>query len=388
MNILFCQHNSICEPGILRALKSLGHSVSLTENAFSHPDTDPVYTAQLSHMISAHSYDMVFSVNFVPVISETCENFHIPYFCWIVDSPVIQLYSSTLLNQCNYVFIFDYTLYAEFYPKNPDHIFYFPLGCDLELYDSITVSPQEHAQYDCDVSFVGSLYTEKCPYNSIQPQLPPFLSGYFDGVLNAQRMIYGYNFLCDMLTPDILDALAQIVHMKPAPGYNVDLKVLIGNLLLNPKCTELERIHLLNAIGNRFSVTLYTESDTSKLTHVSCKGGVSSLDGMPKIFKCSKINLNLTAKGIQSGASLRVFDVLGCGGFLLSNYQSELAELFDDGKELVLFESEADLLDKITYYLSHDEERTAIARNGYEKVKQDFSYKTRLSLMLETMRYL
>lgn len=383
MNILFCQHNSICEPGIIRALKALGHTLFFPTHSFSHPDADEVYERLLSTQLHQESCDVVFSVNFIPVISEICEKQQVPYFCWIVDSPVIQLYSHTLLYNCNYVFIFDYILYNEFCQKNPGHIFYIPLGCDLELYDSIIPTAEDHAKYDCDVSFVGSLYNEKSPYHSIKSQLPAYIQGYFDGILNAQRIVYGYNFLCDIIPPNLMCTLEQVISISPSPGYTLDKRTLLGNLILNPMCTEMERIHLLNAIGEQFSLDLYTQSDTSPLKNISLKGIASSLDGMPKVFKCSKINLNLTAKGIQSGASLRIFDVLGCGGFLLSNYQAELPELFDVGKEIVLFESEKDLLEKISYYLEHDEEREAIAHNGYEKVKQEFSYRARLKLMLD-----
>lgn len=300
-----------------------------------------------------------------------------------MDSPVIQLYSHTLQYDSNYVFLFDYTLYTEFCRKNPGHIFYLPLGCDLPHYDSIIPTPQDHANYDCDVSFVGSLYTEKSPYHAIRTQLPSYIQGYFDGILHAQQLVYGYNFLCDIIPPDLMDTLDQLIDVSPSPGYDLDKRTLLGNLLLNPMCTEMERIHLLNSIGEHFSLDLYTQSDTSPLKNIRLRGIASSLGGMPKVFKCSKINLNLTAKGIQSGASLRIFDVLGCGGFLLSNYQSELPQLFEVGRELVLFDSEADLLDKISYYLHHEDERREIATNGYQRIRQEYSYQARLALMLD-----
>lgn len=91
MKILFCEHNSICEPGIIRAFRAMGHEI-------------------------------VFSINFVPVISTACHICNISYLCWIVDSPVIQLYSDTLFLHNNYVFIFNRTLYEEFYGRNPGHI--------------------------------------------------------------------------------------------------------------------------------------------------------------------------------------------------------------------------------------------------------------------------
>lgn len=381
MNILFCHHGSICEPGIIRALENMGHTLTIFKEDVGNPEINDAYMDCISGQLGKEQYDMVFSVNFIPIVSRVCEKYQIPYFCWIVDSPVIQLYSATLRNQCNYVFIFDYTLYAEFAERNPQHIFYLPLGCDLELYDRIQVTAEEQKLYGSDVSFVGSLYSEKCMYNTLKERLPNYLQGYFDGILNAQRTIYGYNFLREIMSDDVVKALEQCVSINQCIGYEMDTRTLFGNLVLNPKCTEMERIHLLNVIAEKFSVTLYTNSDTSKLPKVNCKGVVSSLDGMPKVFKCSKINLNLTAKGIQSGASLRIYDVLGCGGFLLSNYQAELPEQFEIGKEIVLFESEKDLLEKITYYLEHEEERRWIAKNGYEKVKEQYTYQKRLEEM-------
>ena len=65
---------------------------------------------------------------------------------------------------------------------------------------------------------------------------------------------------------------------------------------------------------------------------------------------------------------------MGAGGFLLSNYQPELAEYFENGKEMVMYESQYDLLNKIDYYLSHEEEREEIARCGRIKIEKEFSY--------------
>lgn len=53
------------------------------------------------------------------------------------------------------------------------------------------------------------------------------------------------------------------------------------------------------------------------------------------------------------------------------------------GKELVLFESEQDLIEKIAYYLSHEEEQRMIAQNGYEKVKTEYTYQRQLAQMFK-----
>ena len=74
--------------------------------------------------------------------------------------------------------------------------------------------------------------------------------------------------------------------------------------------------------------------------------------------------------------------LLGAGGFLLTNYQSEIPEYFEIGKDLEIYASEKELTDKIRYYLEHEEERLEIARNGYEKAKERYSLEVRVRQML------
>ena len=138
-----------------------------------------------------------------------------------------------------------------------------------------------------------------------------------------------------------------------------------------------------------YSTTLktgvYTQSDISLLHNVIYRGSAESRYEMPKIFRCSKINLNPTAKSIKTGTSQRVWDILGCGGFLISNYQTELSEHFVLGQDLETYNSMEELEDKCAYYLTHEEERKKIAANGYEKVKKYHTYEIRIQQMLEMM---
>ena len=52
------------------------------------------------------------------------------------------------------------------------------------------------------------------------------------------------------------------------------------------------------------------------------------------------------------------------------------------GKDLEAFASEEELVEKIRYYLAHNEEREEIARNGYQKAKEQYSLETRVRQML------
>ena len=156
----------------------------------------------------------------------------------------------------------------------------------------------------------------------------------------------------------------------------------MAHLYLGNKVTEQERLRLLGRVSEEFSLDLYTASDFSPLPHAHYRGLAKTTTEMPKVFLFSKINLNFTSKPIRSGLPLRIWDILGAGGFLLTNFQSEIPEYFEVGKDLEAFASEEELVEKIRYYLAHNEEREEIARNGYQKAKEQYSLETRVRQML------
>lgn len=65
---------------------------------------------------------------------------------------------------------------------------------------------------------------------------------------------------------------------------------------------------------------------------------------MNKIFYLSKINLNITLPSIESGIPQRVLDIMGSGGFVLTNYQPEIEEVFEIGKDIEVFHTLEELV--------------------------------------------
>ena len=384
MEVLFYRYNSICEPDIIAILRRLGHAVSeITEEMTNKSIGAKAQMDLVAQALKKKPCQAVFSINFFQIVSEVCNIFQIPYVCWVVDCPVMELYSHSIRNPWNRIFLFDYAMYEEFHPQNPQGIFYLPLGADYGRLDSLLADATEadREKYSADVSFVGSLYTEKCPYNRLKGD--SYLKGYLDGVIEAQLKIYGYNFLEDCITDSILEEFKKQVpfYQFPERAEHND-RAAMAHLYLGNKVTEQERLRLLGRVSEEFSLDLYTASDFSPLPHAHYRGLAKTTTEMPKVFLFSKINLNFTSKPIRSGLPLRIWDILGAGGFLLTNFQSEIPEYFEVGKDLEAFASEEELVEKIRYYLAHNEEREEIARNGYQKAKEQYSLETRVRQML------
>lgn len=149
--------------------------------------------------------------------------------------------------------------------------------------------------------------------------------------------------------------------------------------------TNEERTKLLLGLAKKHSVVLYApySTDVQDLENLVLAGPVDYHQEMPLVFRHSKINLNITLSCIESGIPLRILDIMGSGGFLITNPQSELEEHFTDGVDLVYYQNETDLYEKAAYYLSHEEEMKKIAASGYQKVKQYYNYPLMIQRMFE-----
>ncbi|MFA9377123.1 MAG: DUF3880 domain-containing protein [Lachnotalea sp.] len=383
MRILVCSWGNICEADLSLSLIEMGHEVVVLKEKIENKDYDLDYLKLLSEELLKLEYDCVFSINFVPIISRVCNVHHIKYVSWTVDSPWFQMNSDTVQNPCNYIFIFDRTMYNRFCNKT-QQMYYMPLGTNVKFWDSVSLTKQDTKRFVTDVSFVGSLYDDKHKYDSVV--MPDYLKGYLNGIIEAQTHIYGYNLLNDAITDDIVEEFSNCVNMSGfGHDYSVSKREVMSTELIGRKCAEVERTRFVKELAKNFDFDLYTLSNTESMPYVKNKGPADSRIDMPKIFKCSKINLNMTIKSIESGIPLRVYDVIGNGGFLMTNYQSELLEYFVPNEDLVIYESLEDLLFKISYYLQHDEEREQIAANGYKKVKRFYTVEQRLKDIIEVV---
>lgn len=388
MEILFYRYNSICEPDILQVFTDFGITVHIEDLEMHNKSVSPRECARkVAEWIVQKPLAFVFSINFFPAVSYTCERLKVPYVCWSVDSPVPELFSNALKNSCNRIFLFDRAQYEYFSPINPDCIFYLPLATNVKRWENIVLdmTDADFETYGADVAFVGSLYTEKCKYDQLT--LSDHTRGFVDGLMEAQLKVFGCNFIPESLTEQVINEIkdADPDFYKSDDAYTDMSRYLVAHQYIGMKLASVERERTLKFLSERFPLHLYTRSDTSRLPKANCHGGVRTLTEMPKVFHASRINLNITMRPIETGLSLRIWDILGCGGFLITNYQAEIPEYFEIGKDLETYESLAELEEKICYYLSHEEERLEIAIHGYETVAKYHTYRTRLTEMIKIL---
>ncbi len=392
MKIFFLDWKSIGNEDIADAVKNLnqdGYNIEIHMHPFDNhiDDGDKEYEHELENAIKKESPDLVFSFNFFPIVSKACNNLGIKYFSWVYDNPAVRLYSYTLINSCNYVFLFDSQMYEVFASQGFKNVYYLPMAAAVHRYDNLKINTEKKAKYSSKISFVGSLYCEDHKYfDDMVDKLSEYSKGYLEGLIKSQMQIDGLNLVEKSIPSNVMDDMVKALGVSPGYDSVASYEYLYSNYVINRKITSIERTEILTEIGEKFGIDLYTKDKSFAPTGVKNHGETDYYYGMPYVFKCSDINLNITLRSIQRGIPLRIMDIMGCGGFLLTNYQEDMLHFFVPGEDFVYYESRKDLMEKIDYYLEHEAERHTIAQNGYKKVCTEHTYEQRLQEIFDIVK--
>lgn len=347
---------------------------------------DEYFIRNFGRVLREGNFDVVVSLNYWKSVAIASEEAQVPYIAWGYDCPLSLKILDSLDYKMSHLFVFDKAQYQFYNEKGFKNVYHLPLAVNVERLDEIQLTADERRDFTTDISFVGNMYGSD--YLTLKCVLDDYEKGYFESLIETQYRIYGDYFIDDLIPDELLDRLQG--KLKKIPGFSGTIQASRAEfrgwvtMMLAREITRRERLLIISALSRRHPFKLYSSEEEKMLSQVEFCGTVSSHYGMPKVFKASKINLNISYKQITMGMPLRVLDIMGAGGFLLSNYQEELAENFRPGVDCVIYESIEDAIVKAEYYLEHEDERMEIAHNGHEAVKR-FSYENQLDKMFRTV---
>ncbi len=383
LRILFLNSNKITLFGLPMGLEDLGHDVYVPDYEVTLECYDARDVVCVGNMLEEGNYDLVVTYNFSQGVSQACENAGVRYLAWVYDTPLLQVYTKEAKNECNYICVFDKKQKERLEEFGIKNVYYYPLAAEVDAFGSTGISKSDEKKYSAEIAFVGSLY-QLGEYEQVFANAPEIIKK------DAEHIVHSTDCIWDGVTTIFGKAKKETVEYMTKQQadsfwntYQIDKGYCMEGLTIGVKASELERVKILNALAKKHKVVLYTGSEhTEVLQGVDVHPRVDYMQAMPKIFHLSKINLNITIRRIEAGISQRVWDVLSVGGFLLTNYQPELEEYFEIGKDLEVYHSLDELIRKVDYYLKHEEQRVRIAMNGYKKVRDHHKYTNRLTQIL------
>ena len=155
------------------------------------------------------------------------------------------------------------------------------------------------------------------------------------------------------------------------------------------------RLEILGALAERFPLVVHGELPpqqenwkdllTRKLRISSRASQRAALDrcirpsvygrNMYERLGVARIALNIHIDEANGQASnMRLFEATGMGACVLTDGKNGMERIFDDGHELVVFDSMEDCLSRVAWLLDHPDEAYRIGRNGRARTLRDHTF--------------
>lgn len=386
MRILFVGNETQQVTHIAYALDRLGHEVAV------YPMPIEKITEKIECMQNFRSFlqnselDFAISNIFDPCLAETTHDLNLRYVVYGMDSPMFSIYRHEQESKYNniYLFLLDRKECERLHKHGYTNVYHMPLGSDDYTAGNISISDEEIMKYQCDISFVGSLYSDNV-YDKNIARIPAYLQTDLAGILESSALCWdGTDRLSPQLVPELIQEMKKVFPGLGKENTGMDDAEYLKYRFFDRKQTHIERTLLLELLSQYYDLRLYTWEHQIVPKSIRRFPAVEFEDSL-KVYYSGKINLNITLRSIESGIPLRIFDIMSVGGFVLSNWQPEIPELFEEGKEIVTFRTSEEMMEKADYYLNHEEERLMIAINGYRKVKECCTFEHQLMKIISIL---
>ncbi len=306
----------------------------------------------------------------LPYEWERIKAYGIERYLWCYDDPFRGAVDQHSFNHFDRVYCFDPFLTKRLQKILSKPIHFLPAATTFG--QGISGTPPAHLPAQFDVTFIGS--------TGLQRQDDRLLQLVAKRDSSYQTLEH---FVTEQLTQNSRVSYDDLLSLPVEfPGYSKQARV----ILLQDLATFVIRLHYLTALVGTSAVIfgdqLWAEES---MTGAASKlyGGQSTdfLQETPWIYHNSKININTFNVQCVNSPTVRMFDVMACGGFLLNEYRPFLETMFEIGQEIEVFHNRDELLEKINHYLEHEEERKRIASAGCERVLREHRYRDRLRII-------
>ena len=258
MRLLLYSWNANNEQVLADNLIGFGHEVIWFYKECKHYTRDMELAMAMIQKIHAESVEAVFSFNYFPIISMICNTCQIPYYSWVYDCPHFTLYAKQISLPCNHIGIFDKEMVRQLEDYGIQTVYHVPLSVDMSYFDRIIAqaSAKEQEKYRCDISFVGSLYTDEHNYYDLlfteKKKIPSAADngGNMESIIRQQCFSYEKDYLKQAVFSRKIDMQALCLGMEQqglmlGEDYFAKTEDILMSAVLEKKVTVEERRILL-----------------------------------------------------------------------------------------------------------------------------------------------
>jgi len=169
----------------------------------------------------------------------------------------------------------------------------------------------------------------------------------------------------------------RVLDLPPTESDRHSLTFVGGISPHHPAGTE-----LLTALANALPIEIYgygadslPEDSRVRARHLGEAWGAK----MFGLLRASGVTVNRHIAVAEDNANnMRLYEATGCGALLITDYKTNLGQLFEIGKEVVAYRTPEECVALCQYYLAHPEQAAAIARAGQQRTLRDHTYARRM----------
>jgi spore maturation protein CgeB len=382
LRVLIINSDYFLIPEVFRAFRQPGHQVRLARFDKRQDQGDEVLRKLLLE-IRDISPDLVFTVNHMGfdregLLLDTLDRLRVPSVSWYVDSPaiILNLYNGPQSDMA-FIFVWDPTYIPEVQVLGFDRVYPLPLATDPEVFSPKRANSQKTPR--SPLTFVGNSMV-----GSVQKKLSrlpdsPEFQGLFLRLLQAFQS-QPFRRLETLLQAEGLEE-DPLLRSLDQQGWS-DLEA-----ALLWKATLEYRLACLQELVP-FEPVIYGDPGWRELlgNGFRLRPEVNYYDELPQVYGNTTINFNATSLQMKAAVNQRVFDAPAAGGFVLTDFREQLAELFQVGEEVACFEELGEIPEMVHFYLQQAKVREKMTVKARSRVLAEHTYRHRVTAMLEVMR--
>lgn len=369
---------SLFVDSVADALRRLGYSV------FSY-DTKRLAAEELKLTVEKYRPQLLVGINYIHGLAEFCQAEGLDYLCWEIDPATDEPTRRAEATTRTRIFTYREANVSLFRNAGFESVEYLPLAADPERRRPKRLDDEARERYAAPISFVGTSLcagieafqrTFVADHQAWKPGSAEIARVLFAEMVAAQRE--------DFSTYRIPEILATCL-----PGFR---EFCLGSgrqdpVMLVAEVSAAEK--RLNYVAEFADAGMQVWGDPGwKMLEghgVTWRGPALHETDIPRIYSTSTINLDVGRLYQSDIVTMRIFDILACGGFVLAEHSLALEELFEIGEEIESYRTLEELREKVAHYLAHPGEARMIADRGRHAVLTRHVILERVRYMLATL---
>jgi spore maturation protein CgeB len=342
---------------------------------------------EVDHTVARARPAVIVGINYVKGIEGLAVRHGVPVACWEIDPTTDRILPPQEDTSGFHLFTYRERQVSSFGAAGFENVSYLPLAANVHRRRPRVLNAAEQEQYAVPVAHVGSSMGAQAARFEVA-----YLAAYtawrgggdeatsegrslMESILATQAQDPSHYCVDALMAEKLGDFMAAMTERRP----ELDTTYWLAEMAARDK-----RLDVMRRLAS-FGAHVWGDPGWKALEQegVSYRGRAAHGSELTKIYSGARVQIDIGRIYQSDIITMRVFDVLACGGFLLAEWSEALAQAFEIGVEIEAWTTLEELETKAQYYLDHPVKREAIAQRGLRAVRDRHRIRQRVATILE-----